>query len=216
MSKGLKAALIVAASAAVILVAVAGGFLLYANNVVKKYDVIYPGVKAAGVDLSGMTREQAEKAIQEKTVADFGSQSFTLVYEDCRLPVTAGEAGIAYDAKAMSKEAFDTERDGFFLERFFRLYDKKAESEVEAVITRSTDIVEPKVKQFASLINTDATDPSYEIRADSIRVDVGVEGRVLEFHGRTYVVVGLLGSWFARASVPRAWLEKIDKKPDIN
>ena len=55
---------------------------------------------------------------------------------------------------------------------------------------------------------------------DAVRVTkgvlCGVEGRVLEFHGRTYVVVGLLGSWFARASVPRAWLEKIDKKPDIN
>jgi hypothetical protein len=37
----------------------------------------------------------------------------------------------------------------------------------------------------------------------------GVEGRVLEFRGRTYVVVELLGSWFARADVPRAWLEKI-------
>ena len=37
----------------------------------------------------------------------------------------------------------------------------------------------------------------------------GVEGRVLEFHGKTYVVVELLGSWFAKASVPRAWLELI-------
>lgn len=44
----------------------------------------------------------------------------------------------------------------------------------------------------------------------------GVEGRVLEFRGRTYVVVGLLGSWYARASVPRAWLERIDEKKDIN
>ena len=39
----------------------------------------------------------------------------------------------------------------------------------------------------------------------------GVEGHVLEFHGRTYVVVGLLNCWFARADVPRAWLERIDK-----
>jgi hypothetical protein len=36
-----------------------------------------------------------------------------------------------------------------------------------------------------------------------------VEGRVLEFHGEIYVVVELLG-WYARASVPRAWLEKIE------
>lgn len=38
----------------------------------------------------------------------------------------------------------------------------------------------------------------------------GVEGRVLEFHGECYVVVELLG-WYARASVPRAWLEKIER-----
>ena len=37
----------------------------------------------------------------------------------------------------------------------------------------------------------------------------GVEGNILELHGRTYVVVSLLGSIFARASIPRAWLEKL-------
>ncbi|MBR1705518.1 MAG: UpxY family transcription antiterminator [Bacteroidales bacterium] len=37
----------------------------------------------------------------------------------------------------------------------------------------------------------------------------GVEGYVLELQGRTYVVVGLLGSLFAKARVPRAWLEKV-------
>lgn len=38
----------------------------------------------------------------------------------------------------------------------------------------------------------------------------GVEGRVLEFQGRYYVVVSLLESLFARARVPRSWLEKTD------
>ena len=37
----------------------------------------------------------------------------------------------------------------------------------------------------------------------------GVEGFVLELRGRTYVVVRLLDSWFAKASVPRAWLEPV-------
>ena len=39
----------------------------------------------------------------------------------------------------------------------------------------------------------------------------GVEGFVLELRGQTYVVVQLLDSWFAKASVPRAWLEPIEK-----
>ena len=37
----------------------------------------------------------------------------------------------------------------------------------------------------------------------------GVEGRVLEFHGKLYVVVGLLDCLFAKARVPRSWLEKV-------
>ncbi len=37
----------------------------------------------------------------------------------------------------------------------------------------------------------------------------GVEGRVLELRGRTYVVVELFNSWFAKAGVPRAWLETV-------
>ncbi len=35
----------------------------------------------------------------------------------------------------------------------------------------------------------------------------GVEGRILELQGKNYVVVSLLDSLFARASVPMAWLE---------
>ena len=37
----------------------------------------------------------------------------------------------------------------------------------------------------------------------------GIEGRVAELQGRQYVVVSLLDSLFARASVPRAWLETL-------
>lgn len=48
---------------------------------------------------------------------------------------------------------------------------------------------------------------------DKVRVTKGalrgVEGYVLELHGETYVVVSLLSCLYARARVPRAWLEKI-------
>ena len=37
----------------------------------------------------------------------------------------------------------------------------------------------------------------------------GVEGHILELLGKYYVVVGLSGFLWARAQIPRAWLEKI-------
>ena len=48
---------------------------------------------------------------------------------------------------------------------------------------------------------------------DKVRVTKGVlrgvEGYVLELNGRYYVVVSLLDSLFARARIPRSWLERI-------
>ena len=44
----------------------------------------------------------------------------------------------------------------------------------------------------------------------------GVEGRVLELRGQVYVVVELLGCFFARASVPRSWLERIERPRTVS
>ena len=38
----------------------------------------------------------------------------------------------------------------------------------------------------------------------------GVEGHVIEFQGRYYVVVSLMDSIFAKARVPRSWLERLE------
>ena len=38
----------------------------------------------------------------------------------------------------------------------------------------------------------------------------GVEGHVIEFQGRYYVVVSLLDSLFAKAQVPRSWIERMN------
>ncbi len=39
----------------------------------------------------------------------------------------------------------------------------------------------------------------------------GVEGNVLELQGKWYVVVGICGLFYARARIPRAWMERIDE-----
>lgn len=48
---------------------------------------------------------------------------------------------------------------------------------------------------------------------DRVRIVKGVlkdvEGQVVELKGRTYVAVGLLGTIWAKAQVPRAWLARI-------
>ena len=43
----------------------------------------------------------------------------------------------------------------------------------------------------------------------------GVEGYVLEVRGRTFVVVELIGCLWAKAKVPRAWLEPTGKRRPV-
>ena len=54
------------------------------------------------------------------------------------------------------------------------------------------------------------------VLGDRVRVTKGplrdVEGHVVEFHGKYYVVVSLLNCLFAKARVPRSWLERMEKE----
>lgn len=85
--------------------------------------------------------------------------------------------------------------------------------------TRSLMVVPDKqMDDFRRVLDLSITEGGLMDRplalGDRVRVTKGVlrgvEGHVLELRGQTYVVVELLGCWFARASVPRAWLERID------
>ena len=89
--------------------------------------------------------------------------------------------------------------------------------------TRSLLVVPDKqLDDFRRVLDLSTTEGGLMDRplalGDRVRVTKGilrdVEGHVLELRGQTYVVVELLGCWFARASVPRAWLERIDGPAD--
>lgn len=89
--------------------------------------------------------------------------------------------------------------------------------------TRSLLVVPDKqLDDFRRVLDLSTTEGGLMDRplalGDRVRVTKGilrdVEGHVLELRGQTYVVVELLGCWFARASVPRAWLERIGGPAD--
>ena len=89
--------------------------------------------------------------------------------------------------------------------------------------TRSLLVVPDKqMDDFRRVLDLSTTEGGLMDRplalGDRVRVTKGVlrgvEGHVLELRGQTYVVVELLGCWFARASVPRAWLERLTRPAD--
>ena len=78
--------------------------------------------------------------------------------------------------------------------------------------TRTLLVVPDKQMEDFRRVFEQADDVTSEPLALGDRVRVthgplkGVEGHILQFQGKTYVVVGLLNSVFAKARVPRSWL----------
>ena len=82
--------------------------------------------------------------------------------------------------------------------------------------TRTLLVVPDKqMEDFMRVMDLSKDAPVEESLALGDRVRVtkgplrGVEGNILEFCGRIYVVVGLLNCLFAKARVPKGWIEKI-------
>ena len=78
-------------------------------------------------------------------------------------------------------------------------------------------VPEKQMEDFRRVLDLSLTEGGLVDRplaiGDKVRVTKGVlrgvEGHVLELNGKYYVLVSLLDSLFAKARVPRSWLERI-------
>lgn len=96
--------------------------------------VILPGISVAGIDVAGLTAEQAEKKLSENFVFS-PSNSYSLTYADLTWQVNPDELGIHFDAQATAKQAFIFGRSGP-LGRFlaYQLVGRRASHTLPAVV----------------------------------------------------------------------------------
>lgn len=88
---------------------------------------------------------------------------------------------------------------------------------IDCATHRMMVIPDKEMDDFVRVFNYSVTEGGLVDRkldlGDRVRVTQGplsgVEGNVVELDGRYYVVVGLHGFMWAKAHVPRAWLEKV-------
>lgn len=92
------------------------------------------GLSAAGTSLAGMTREEAEQAI-EAYVEALGERKVTLDIGDDRADTTAGELGLAWSNQEAVEEALDEYQGGNLVARFMKASDLKQEPRDIAVET---------------------------------------------------------------------------------
>lgn len=148
--------------AAVVLLAAASTFL-FTNEHIFKAEVtadaaIEEGVYIGGIDVSGMTAEEAEAAVNAY-VETVKAQKMTLVGPKANLELTLGDMGLTAKTEAAVQEAVAVGRSGNLISRFKALKDLEKENYViDMGFAIDKQLVAETIHNKAGKINVEAID----------------------------------------------------------
>jgi len=180
--RGLTTGLIVAAS---VLAALIIGFVGYAVTVAKS-DTIFPNVYVAGVDVGGMTREEATEAVQAAVDSTYGISTLVVKLPDRTLNFEPEDTKVSLDVAGAIDEAWNYGRDaGVFDALSHRLSPGSNEQyiNIEDSLTLDEDYVRTTIDAVASEIHSERQDSTYEPHVSQTTGEDGTAG--------TPVVTGL-------------------------
>jgi lipoprotein-anchoring transpeptidase ErfK/SrfK len=177
--------------AAVVIFLIGGAVAAYAYDGSQK-DQISEGVTISGVDVSGMTHQEAVSAVTAQVLSPkrkpitvkFGKQSWTL---------PAKELKIKADVERSVDRAFDESQAGSLPERLLReVTGGSVDATIPVQVTYSRAAVNRFVREVADAIKVDPVDASVQAGPDSLTVVKASNGHKLRDNKLTRELTGLL------------------------
>ena len=190
-SKGGKAALIAAAAAALVLIGGIVGFGLYANG----YDRVFPGVSAAGEDLSGLPYEQVEEHLPTGQLLD---RTVTITAGGQELgSYTQAQLGASIDTEALLEQVWAVGREqgaaGWVKNGMAMLRGRTGgKTELEPEISGyDSGKLRSIASQLAQQFDQEPVDGSYELSREGLFATKHVDGQALDQDGLVKALTGL-------------------------
>lgn len=163
-------------AAAVALIALAMAAVLLGGRTVSASDGIKRGVEVGGVEVGGMSQEEARQALQGKA----GSELEVVRFGSGEQAVSGERLGVSLDAEKSVRQAWAVGRDGWFGERAFdSLRGSSSGVEIPAAVSYDEAAARQAVSGFAPEVRQEPEDASYEISGDEVEVVGGESGREL-------------------------------------
>lgn len=156
----------------VLVAAVAGGVYLY--KVSQDDGLIFNNVYAAGVNLGGMTQEEAEKALHEATDDTYTQQSMVIELQDRKLELKPEDTKAKLDVKALATAAQNYGRDG---NMFARAKARAAadlssyEISLENYLTLDTQYISDQLAVLEADITSELSQPVIEVTGEKPDVE---------------------------------------------
>jgi vancomycin resistance protein YoaR len=189
--------LIAASGGAVALALVLGVGLGFAGSTSRIAD----GVTIAGVDVGGMTAQEAQRALEARAQRA-AARPVVFVYGRQRLQVVPEEVGVSTNWEPAIEQAL-AEGDGFALFRGFKRLALRigGGSDVSASSAANDEAVEQEVRRLAGEIDRPARDAAVVLTGLAVAVRPAVEGAVLDRPAAAAVVAEALAGFERGAPV---------------
>ena len=143
-------------------------------------DVIPAGVYAEEVDLSGMTKEEAKKAVAAYTEGR-AEEKITLKIEEEALEVTRGELGVSWNNPEIIDEALSIGKSGNLIQRYKSLKDLEAENEIyDLAYTADKELIQTVVEEKCTSYNREAVNMGLQKTESGFEIIEGKQGIVVD------------------------------------
>lgn len=195
----------VLAAAALIIVLVGGFNILYAGK-------IFPGVRADGVYLGGLSQAEAQKAVQSAT-SQYVNNPFNITYGQTRLQLAPTQFGVSYNAQSAAAAAMHYGRRGNLTQRLH--------AQLRALFGRSTMIASysyddarlaPVLQQISGQVVQPVKNAELSASADGSSVTPAQDGTRLD-SGRLAL---LINDQLASLNTDNIAAPLVDIKPTID
>jgi L,D-transpeptidase-like protein/putative peptidoglycan binding protein len=156
-----------------VIAAVAIGLLLVLAVAAFAYDStqknqIAKGVSAAGIDIGGMSKSEAERVLQQRLSAPL-SQPLVVKYGHRKFTLSAARAHLTTDVDGMVQEAIDKSRGGNFFGRAFRgITGGSVDENIPPRVNYSSAAVHRLVQRVRDKVNRQPRDASVQAEASGL------------------------------------------------
>lgn len=182
--RGVSPVLIVLIIALVLAIAVAGGIGVYAMRYAD-YDKILPNVYVAGVDVGGMTIEEATEAI-ESSMTETVQQSVNVILPDRTLTFTPDQDTVLIDVDKAVSKAYSygrTNTSPFAMARAIKAAQRTRNNiNISSAVEIDTNYIRELINTTAAEVNTPMTESDVQVDTENriITVTIGSPGRTLD------------------------------------
>lgn len=156
------------------------GYIFSVNNRVAAWEnKIYPGVNVYGINLSGLSKEEAINSLNDKLSGLIMDKKLEVLVGDKRLELLYGEINPKYDTELIADEAFNYGKDGGMFAKN-SLIKKNDETNIEAKITYDEEKLKAFEEKVKAKVNIEPKDATIEINSGNIAVTPEVVGKKID------------------------------------